>query len=184
MKVIGFVGSPRKNGNTDFMVQQILKGAAEEGAETKIFYLNELNIKGCQSCNYCKEKGKCRQQDDMTPLYDEIASADGIVIGSPVYMGYMSGQAKLFIDRWYAFFQNPVSSLEQGKKIALVFCQMNPDETSYNTTFTSLGQMLSSLFGLELKGILVAGGMKDAETAQKNNELRQKALTLGKQLAR
>lgn len=184
MKIIGFVGSPRKNGNTDFLVQQILKGAAEEGAETKVFYLNDLNFKGCQGCNYCKEKGRCRQQDDMTPLYDEIASADGIIIGSPVYMGYMSGQTKLFIDRWYAFFQNPVSSLAQGKKVAFVFSQMTPDEALYLNTFTSIGQTLSALFGLELKDILVAGGMKDAETAQKNNELMQKALILGKQLAK
>lgn len=184
MKVIGFVGSPRKNGNTDFLVQQILKGAAEEGAETKIFYLNELNIKGCQACNHCKEKGKCRQQDDMATLYEEIDSADGIVIGSPVYMGYMSGQTKLFIDRWYAYFRNPVGGLKRGKKLTLIFCQMNPEESAYTPTFTSLGQMMSSLFGLELKEIVIAGGMQEADTAQKNSELRQKALIIGKHLAK
>ena len=56
MKIIGFVGSPRKNGNTDVLVQQVLRGASIAGAETKVFYLNELNIKGCQDCDYCKEK--------------------------------------------------------------------------------------------------------------------------------
>lgn len=102
MKVIGIVGSPRKNGNTDILVQQVLRGASTAGAETKIFYLNEMNIKGCQDCNNCKDNDHCAQQVDMTLLYDEISETDGIVIGSPIYMSNVSSQTKAFMDRCYA----------------------------------------------------------------------------------
>lgn len=117
MKVIGFVGSPRKNGNIDVLVQQVLQGASAAEAETKIFYLNELDFKGCQGCNFCKVNNRCGLQDDMTSLYDEIANAGAIVIGSPVYIGQVSGQTKLFLDRWYAFMNPDFSTrLEKGKK--------------------------------------------------------------------
>ena len=60
MKVTGFVGSPRKNGNTDCLVQKMLEGASTKGAETQIVYLNDLNIKECQACMKCKtEKLRC-----------------------------------------------------------------------------------------------------------------------------
>jgi len=48
MKVVGFVGSPRRDGNTDVLVRKILQGAASQGAQTKVFYLNEMDFKGCQ----------------------------------------------------------------------------------------------------------------------------------------
>ncbi|MCR4436048.1 MAG: NAD(P)H-dependent oxidoreductase [Clostridiales bacterium] len=57
MKVTGFVGSPNKSGNTAAIVQKVLEGAAGKGAETKIFNLNSMAIKGCQACGQCREIG-------------------------------------------------------------------------------------------------------------------------------
>jgi len=74
-KVIGLVGSPRKNGNTSDIVKAVLKGAQENGAETKIYYLNEMNIKGCQSCLYCRGHETCSIQDDMQNVYEDIKEA-------------------------------------------------------------------------------------------------------------
>ena len=66
MKVVGFVGSPREGGNTEIMVKEILKRSSENGAETKIFNLNELNIKPCQAGMQCKTNdGVCATDDDM-----------------------------------------------------------------------------------------------------------------------
>ena len=88
MKVVGFVGSPRIKGNTTSIVNEVLRGASEAGAETKIFNLNELGIRGCQACYKCQTpEGKCVQTDGMAPLYDEIFSADAVVIGTPVFGG-------------------------------------------------------------------------------------------------
>ncbi len=107
MQVIGIVGSPRENGNTAALVRQMLKGAAEAGADTEVFYLNKLNFRGCQACMYCKSHDVCKQEDDMARVIEEIKKADGIIIGSPVYIGYVSGQTKLFLDRLYVFLRGP-----------------------------------------------------------------------------
>lgn len=102
MKVIGIVGSPRKNGNTNIVVQQILEGAAEAGAETRTFLLNEMNFRGCQACDYCKSHEKCKLEDDLTELFEEMAGADGVVFGAPIYFAQFSGQMRLFLDRCYS----------------------------------------------------------------------------------
>jgi hypothetical protein len=78
------VGSPRRGGNTGILVQKVLEGAASQGAETAISYLNELTIHGYQACNSCKEHARCRQEDDMTLLYEVLKRADGFALGSPI----------------------------------------------------------------------------------------------------
>ncbi|MGB9826100.1 MAG: flavodoxin family protein, partial [Desulfofundulus sp.] len=90
MKVVGIIGSPRRGGNTETLVERVLAGAAAAGAETQVFRLNEMNIRGCQACYYCKEHGRCRQEDDMVQIYRALLEADGIVLGSPIYMGYVT----------------------------------------------------------------------------------------------
>ena len=101
-KVIGFVGSPRKGGNTDTLVKGVLAGAADKGAETNIYYLNDLAIKGCQACERCKEDQACATDDDMRAAIRAvkdlggglIAVLDGKVLGSvplPI-AGLMSDQ--------------------------------------------------------------------------------------------
>ena len=97
MKVVGFVGSPRKNGNTDVLAQQVLDGAAEAGADVEKFYINEMDFKGCQGCGYCRAKDECKLDDDMTKAYDAIRDADGIVFGSPIYFFQLTGQMRLFV---------------------------------------------------------------------------------------
>lgn len=183
MKVIGFVGSPRKKGNTDLLVQRILQGASDAGAETRVFYLNEMNFKGCQGCFFCKENDKCRQQDDMTPVYDEIAEADAVVIGTPIYMWQVTGQTKLFLDRWYAFMRTDFTSrIPKGKKAALVFSQGHPDRNNFQQVFDNLGVLLS-MSGMELKDTLVAAGVREAGAVAQDESLMQRALALGGQLA-
>ncbi|MFX0030842.1 MAG: flavodoxin family protein, partial [Candidatus Hermodarchaeota archaeon] len=66
MKIIGIVGSPRVEGNTQKLVEIMLASGADKGAETKIFNLNEMDIKGCQSCYHCKTTDEdCALNDDM-----------------------------------------------------------------------------------------------------------------------
>jgi multimeric flavodoxin WrbA len=184
MRVIGIEGSPRKGGNTDTLVERILAGAAEAGAETKVYRLNELNIRGCQACNYCKTHDRCRQEDDMAPIYADLIASDGIVIGTPIYMGYLSAQTILFVNRLYAFF-NPgkPSPVPPGKKVALVFSSGAGDEAGYRKMLESFGQILSHLFGVDVKGIVGGGGNNEAGAVKNNQDLLKKAFALGKELA-
>jgi len=103
-KVILINGSPRKNWNTHKMLMEAERGAKEAGAATEIINLFDLKYKDCISCFACKLKGNktegvCAVKDDLKPVLERIAEADGIIIGSPVYYGNLTGQALSFINR-------------------------------------------------------------------------------------
>jgi multimeric flavodoxin WrbA len=98
-KVCGIVGSPKKGGNTDLLVSQVLEGARSEGAMVEKIYLNDLRIKPCQSCGVDPNPKFCLFDDDMKVIYSALESSDAIVLGSPVYFDTVSAQTKLMIDR-------------------------------------------------------------------------------------
>jgi len=99
MKITGFVGSPRKGGNTDVLVRQALSGAEEGGAATRLVYLNDVAFRDCQGCGFCKRAGACRLNDGMEELYEAIRESDGIIVGSPVYFADITPETKALIDR-------------------------------------------------------------------------------------
>jgi len=106
MKVLGIVGSPRKGGNTEIMVEEALAAAREAGAETDIFLVHDKNIAGCDGCHSCFETGKCKIKDDMQPLYIMMKEADAIIFGTPVYFHNYTAQAKAVIDRTFLFLRD------------------------------------------------------------------------------
>jgi len=104
MKVIAFNGSPRKKWNTASLLEKALEGAASHGAETKLIHLYDLDFKGCKSCFGCKIKGgpsygKCALKDDLTPVLEEVEEADALILGSPIYLGAVTGEMKSFMER-------------------------------------------------------------------------------------
>jgi len=102
MKVLGISCSPRKGGNTEILMQEALAGARDSEAETELFSVVGKDIKPCDGCLSCEKTGECKIKDDMQPLYEKMLSADGIILGTPVYFYSMSGQAKVLLDRTYA----------------------------------------------------------------------------------
>ncbi len=103
MRVLGFSGSPRRGGNTDILLHEVLKGAAGKGADIKILYLNDLNIAPCQECGGCDESGECITQDDMQMVYQELRLADVILLASPLFFMGVTAQTKAMIDRCQQF---------------------------------------------------------------------------------
>jgi multimeric flavodoxin WrbA len=104
-KIIIIDGGPRKNFNTASMLQKFAEGASSvgEGIEVKTVRLYGLDYKGCMSCMACKIKGKasnvCKFRDALTPILEDIADADGLVLGSPIYFGDVTGQMRTFLER-------------------------------------------------------------------------------------
>jgi multimeric flavodoxin WrbA len=99
LKVCGIVGSPKKDGNVDLLVSEVLKGANSKGAETSKIYLNDLNIKPCQSCGIDPDPKYCVFEDGMRIIYEALNTCDAVVLGSPIYFDTVSAQVKLMIDR-------------------------------------------------------------------------------------
>ncbi len=122
MSVLGVVGSSRRGGNTDILVDEVLRGARNAGADVEKIFLNDLEIKPCQAecSDYCKKTGDCKINDDMSPLYGKLYDSDAIVLGTPVYWYGPSAQLKAFIDRWYAFSHPKYIHKMKGKKVVLV----------------------------------------------------------------
>ena len=104
MKVLAINGSPRKTCNTATMLNKALEGAASEGAETEIIHLYDLNFKGCTSCFACKLKGgksygECAYKDELTPVLKNIPKIDALILGSPIYIGTVTGEMKKLLER-------------------------------------------------------------------------------------
>ena len=104
-KIIVIDGGPRKNFNTASILQKFAEGAmsVSDKIEVKTVRLYGLDYKGCMSCMACKVKGKasnvCKFKDALTPVLEEIAEADGLVLGSPIYFGDVTGQMRTFLER-------------------------------------------------------------------------------------
>ena len=102
MKVLGISGSPRRGGNTDLLLDAVMRGAASKGAGVKTIILNDLEIAPCQHCDACLATGNCKVMDDMQMVYRELEEADRIVLASPLHFMGLTAQMKLMIDRCQA----------------------------------------------------------------------------------
>ena len=104
-KIMIIDGGPRKNFNTASMLQKFAEGAmsVSNQVEVKTVRLYGLDYKGCMSCMACKIKGKasnvCKFKDALTPVLEEIAQADCLVLGSPIYFGDVTAQMRAFLER-------------------------------------------------------------------------------------
>lgn len=99
MRVLGIAGSPRRGSNTDLLLNEVLKGAGSQGAETRMIYISNLNIMPCNHCDACLRTGQCPFQDDMQAVYRELEQADRIVLASPLHFMGLTAQLKNTIDR-------------------------------------------------------------------------------------
>ena len=102
MKVIGFNGSPRKDGNTRIMIHNIFRVLEKEGIETELVQLSHKKIHGCIACYKCQENKdqRCAVNDDAANEYiEKILQAQGVVLGSPVYFMDVTPEMKALMDR-------------------------------------------------------------------------------------
>ena len=104
-KIIIIDGGPRRGMNTAQMLQHFAEGAqsVSDDVEVTTVRLYDMDFKGCMSCMVCKIKGKasniCKFKDALTPVLGEIAQADGLVLGSPIYFGDVTGKMRIFLER-------------------------------------------------------------------------------------
>lgn len=102
MRILGVSGSPKRGGNSDIILDKILKGT---GADSEIIYLSDMGFSSCVGCERCRKDKICtRFEDDLTPLYEVIREAMGLVLVSPVHNYNITSWMKAFIDRLYCFY--------------------------------------------------------------------------------
>ncbi len=100
MKVLAICGSPRPDGNTSVLLREALQVLAREGLQTAYLSLHDKQIAPCQACLKCaKEKNRCAQEDDFQGVYEAMAQADGLLLGTPVYFGSATPNLMALLDR-------------------------------------------------------------------------------------
>jgi multimeric flavodoxin WrbA len=160
VKLIAINGSPRKKWNTAMMLEKAIEGAASQGAETRLVHLYDLAFKGCISCFACKTKdgesyGRCAVKDGLTPVYAEIKEADAIILGSPIYLGDVTGQLRSFMERLlypYLVYADPLQTLFPRKiRTGLIYTMNAPEEVArglgYDRLFSANEGYMLRVFG-------------------------------------
>jgi len=99
MMVLGISGSPKRAGNTEFLLGEALAVAKERKLDTQKLLCSDLNVQFCNDCGDCSKGKPCPIEDDMTKILAALQKADGIIVASPVYFGCVSAQLKAVFDR-------------------------------------------------------------------------------------
>ena len=103
MKILVIESSPHKNGSSNLLAENFIRGAQEAGHHIDIFDAAHADIHPCIACEYCGMSGPCCQNDDMAILREKILQTDMIVFVTPLYYFGFSSQLKMIIDRFYSF---------------------------------------------------------------------------------
>ncbi|WP_425061437.1 hypothetical protein SCACP_34640 [Sporomusa carbonis] len=180
-KVVAFIGSPRKNGNTSTLVEEMAKGAKAAGSGVKIYRLHDMNIKPCQSCFYCRGVENCAIKDDMQAVYEDIKQAGAVIIGSPVYMFQVTAQTKLLLDRLFPLMDANFNPRFGTKKTVMVYAQGNPDPDAFKASFEANATVLK-IMGLNVVDTIITASANDPQTSCSNADLMAKAFQTGKAL--
>lgn len=178
MKILAFQASPRKKGNTNRVLDEMIKGAEDNGHEVIKYYLQELDIAPCSGCEICAKGKDCRYDDDGTQIIDQLAEGAGVILASPIYFGQMTAQAKTLIDRFYSIFNNPDKKF--SGKAAMIFTHAFPDKNMYEA-YIRLTEAQPFINNTELEFIetLEVAGVKFIGDADKATEDLKKAYEIG-----
>ena len=184
-KIVILRGSPRKNGNSNALADELTAGAELKGAEVHNFFLQDMHIEGCSGCDACQVTAdeQCIIEDDMQQIYPILKEADAIVYASAIYWFTYTAQLKAAIDRLYAF-ESPRGSPLMKKPVGILLTYGDSDQIRSGVSnaihsFQSMFHYLQS----PILGIVHATAMNVGDI-QKNKEAMKAAFDLGVALAK
>ena len=159
-KAVIISGSPRKDGNTDFIASLFRDYLQEQGYRCDRIFLRDLKYSSCTGCEKCRKGNICTGlQDDLTPVYRKLLDSQLWVVGTPVHNYNVTAWIKAFIDRLYCFYiftsshpRSYTSTLEgKNKKAFLYGIAEQTDEHDFGFTIEAMGRPLEAL-GLDVMG--------------------------------
>lgn len=177
MKIVVLTGSPRKNGNSNYLAEQFIKGAREGGHEVFRFDAAFHKVEGCMACNRCGMDGPCVLKDDFELVRPRLIEADMVVFATPMYYFGISAQLKKVIDRFYAI-NGQIKGAPKKAAFLMTYADTSRKEAEpmllhYHT--------LTNYLGWESVGTVVAPGVWTAGSIQ-NTPYPQQAYQLGRSL--
>jgi multimeric flavodoxin WrbA len=175
--VLGIVGSPRRGGNTESLVDEVLRGAQEAGAAIEKVILSELTIAACDACDGCQGLGRCVHEDDMVQLAEKMERCQAWVLGTPVYWWGPSAQLKTFVDRWYGLDR----ALFRDRAVVLAIAL---GDSYSGTARHTVGMLTDSLNYLQARIVatVLAPGVLDVGDIRRRPDLLATARRAGREL--
>lgn len=174
MKIVVLTGSPRRNGNTNHLAGQFIKGAEEAGHEVYHFDCAQRKVSSCIACNRCGMNGQCIFNDDFGLLRPHLVTADMVVFATPMYYFGFSSQLKAVIDRFYAL-NGQFKGSEKRSALLMAYADTAAEEAE---PMLSHYHMLLRYLGWKDCGTVVAAGMWPAGTVN-DTEYSRQAYELG-----
>ena len=187
MKILLLLGSPRKNGNTELLLKNIIQGIEQVHGSWELIRLPGLDIHPCIGCGTCEKAGICVFKDDMQELYEKISRADRIIIGSPIYFYNVTAQTKLFIDRCQALWsrkyvlKQPVGDNSDQRGYLVSVSATRGDRIFEGAKLTA--QYVFDAMNCSYAGELLVRGMDKQGIISKNPDELQRAINFGMNLA-
>ncbi|WP_300671859.1 flavodoxin family protein [Desulfoluna sp.] len=190
--VLGLSGSPRKNGNSDLLLKEVLKGAKQQGATSEGIYLRDVQFQPCIGCEKCRKDHICTgHKDGMSLLYPDIIASKGMVLVSPTHNYNITAWMKAFIDRLYCFYNfNPKrpsgwsSQLgNQGRKVVIVAVCEQDNKKDMGFTLDAMRLPMEAL-GYDIVGELPVFHIFDKAKVKESPKILAQASELGAELAR
>jgi len=183
MKLLGVIGSPRRNGNTHILVAKILEGAEEEGSEVDTLFLADLNIQECDGCHACWKGKECSKNDDMNGIYPKIVESDVIVFGTPVYWYGPTALMKAFIDR-FVYFNCPENREKIRGKSAVIAVPYEEDDPETAKPLEMLFEKSFQYLEMKLVGRIIVPGVGAKRDVLKKKDRLDEAYELGRRLTK
>jgi len=185
MRIVAVNGSGRVNGNTAALLNALLAGAREAGAETTLLQLGEMTVAPCDSCRTCKQNQTCVIRDDMDRFYELAPEADVVAIGSPIYLDHVTAQTKAFIDRLYCYLGPNLENYYPNRKARAVVAITYGagDEHAYDYVLDWLKARLKGYFGIETVASLAVHSTVYDPPIGPDHSVVQRARELGRRLA-
>jgi len=147
--------SPRKNGNSDILCDEFMRGAITAGHHVEKIRLADQHINYCTGCCACMGgRGRCVQRDDMNGILEKILAADVLVLASPVYFRSFNGQMKTFMDRVC-----PIYPMIHGLEVYFIAAAAG-GRVPVESTFLSF-QVFTGCLDVEEKGTVAVTGVWD-----------------------
>ena len=198
MRIMAIIGSPRKQGNTEVLVDEVVKGAQSCGSiEVEKIVVSQKNIKNCTGCLSCSfpnsGTGTCVIIDDMAEILEHMKTSDAFIFGSPNHMGTITAPLLNFFSRMMPLFDFKVvrddegkivsgemSSKISGKKAAIVISQGDPFFSS-SLAYMFLEKNLHDFRIARVGDVISRGNLRPKAVLEKKDDL-QKAFELGVKL--
>lgn len=174
-KVLIISTSLRGGSNSEILARECERGAKEAGHQVEYISLKGKDIKFCKGCLSCQTKGACVLRDDVAAIMEKVKEAESIVFATPVYYYEMCGQMKTLLDRL-----NPLYSSDyKFRNIYMIATAAEEEDSTFEKAYSGLQGWVDCFEKAALSGLVVGGGIGDANDAAEYKEIMKKAYELG-----